>query len=205
MDRSGLFSYLSAFVTIVLAVAITDMIQSTHRLIRGRTRIKWDVAQLLFAAVVAATVISEFFSLWDLFDVDKISFARLIWILLIPTLFALLAYSVLPDDVPAEGLDLRAFYVAERRSWIIIYVAANILDVLRSVDIINNLASRFHHPEWLMQYLTHAAPVMLVTFVGSGIMWWGRSRKWDLGGVILVAAAAIYGMAGWTISARPGG
>jgi hypothetical protein len=35
LDRSNLFSYLSAFVTIVLAVAITDMIQSTHRLIRA--------------------------------------------------------------------------------------------------------------------------------------------------------------------------
>jgi hypothetical protein len=121
MDKSGLFSYLSAFVTIVLAVAITDMIQSTHRLIRGRERVKWDVVPLVFAGVVAANVVSEFFSLWDLFDVSKISFARLLWILLIPTLLALLAYSALPDEVPAEGLDLRLFYRAERKSWIIIY------------------------------------------------------------------------------------
>ena len=204
MDKSGLFSYLSAFVTIVLAVAITDMIQSTHRLIRSRARIKWDAAQLLFAVVVAATIVSEFFSLWDLFNVSTISFARLIWILSIPTLFALLAYSVLPDDVPAEGLDLRAFYVAERRPWIIIYAAANILDVVRSVDIINDLATRFHHSEWMMQYLRHAATFMLVTLIGLGIMWWARSRRWDLAGVVLVAVAAIYGMASWTISAKPG-
>ncbi|MEO7865640.1 MAG: hypothetical protein ABIR63_07245, partial [Sphingomicrobium sp.] len=176
MGKSDLFSYLSAFVTIVLAVAITDMIQSTHRLIRGRERIKWDVAPLLFAAVVAATVVSEFFSLWATFDVSIISFARLMWILLIPTLFALLAYSVLPDNVPADGLDLRAFYLAERKAWIIIYVAANLLDVVRSVDITNDLATRYHHPEWVMEYLAHAAKPLSVIAIGFGIMWWGRSR-----------------------------
>lgn len=204
MNKSDLFSYLSAFVTIVLAVAITDMIQSTHRLIRGRQRIKWDVAQLLFAAVVAATVVSEFFSLWDLFDVSRISFARLMWILLIPTLFALLAYSVLPDDVPADGLDLRKFYVAERKSWIIIYASATLLDVLRSVDVINDLAIRFHHPEWVMQYVAHTAMLLPLTLIGLWIMWSGWSRRWDLLGVILVAAAAIYGLFGWTIEAKPG-
>lgn len=205
MNQSGLFSYLSAFVTIVLAVAMADMIQSTHRLIRGRERIKWDVAHLLFAATVAATVVSEFFSLWDLFDVSKITFARLMWILLIPTLFALLAYSVLPDDVPADGLDLRAFYLAERKSWIIIFAAATLLDVVRNVDVVNGLATRHHHPEWVMEYLAHAATLLSVFVIGLWLMWWGRSRRWDLAGVLLVAAASIYGMSGWTISAKPGG
>lgn len=191
MNKSDLFSYLSAFVTIVLAVAITDMIQSTHRLIRGRQRIKWDVTHLIFAAIVAAAIVSEFFSLWGLFEVSKISFARLMWILLIPTLFALLAYSVLPDDVPADGLDLREFYVAERKSWIIIYTAATLLDVVRSVDVINDLATRFHHPEWVTEYLVHTAKHLPVTLIGLGIMWSGRSRRWDLIGVLLVAAAAI--------------
>ena len=204
MNKSDLFSYLSAFVTIVLAVAITDMIQSTHRLIRGRERIKWDVAPLLFAAVIAAAVVSEFFSLWDLFDVSKISFARLMWILLIPTLLALLAYSVLPDDVPADGLDLRVFYVAERKSWIIIYAAATLLDVVRSVDVINGLATRYQHPEWVMDYLAHTAKPLAVTVIGLWLMWSGRSRRWHLAGVLLVAAAAIYGFSIWTISAKPG-
>lgn len=204
MEKSDLFSYLSAFVTIVLAVAITDMIQSTHRLIRGRARIKWDAAALLFAAVVAANVVSEFFSLWDLFDANRISFVWLMWILLIPTLFALLAYSVLPDDVPAEGLDLRIFYVAERKTWIVIYASATLLDVVRSVDIVNDLATRFHHPEWVMQYVTHTAKVLPITLIGLWLMWSGWSRRWDLAGVLLIAAAATYGLLTWIIEVKPG-
>jgi hypothetical protein len=204
VNKSDLFSYLSAFVTIVLAVAMTDMIQSTHRLIRGRGWIKWDVAPLLFAAVVAATVVSEFFSLWTLFDVSKITFPRLMWILLIPTLFALLAYSVLPDDVPEEGLDLRAFYLAERKSWIVIYAAAYVLDIVRSVDVINDLGTRSNHPEWVTEYLLYASKVVAGTAVGLYLMWSGRSRGWALAGVFIVAAAAISSLLLWTIEAEPG-
>ncbi|MEO6434070.1 MAG: hypothetical protein ABIO29_08875, partial [Sphingomicrobium sp.] len=65
-------------------------------------------------------------------------------------------------------------------------------------------ATRYHHPEWVMEYLAHAAKPLSVIAIGFGIMWWGRSRRWDLAGVLLVAAAAIYGMSEWTISAKPG-
>ena len=204
MGKSDLFSYLAAFVTIVLAVAITDMIQSTHRLIRGRCRIQWDVTPLIFAAIVAVSIVSEFFSLWATFNVSEISFARLIWILLIPTLLALLAYSVLPDDVPTDGLDLKGFYLSERKTWIIIYAVATLLDVVRSVDVINNLAGRSQHPEWITRYLAHTAKPLSVTLIGLWLMWSGWSRWWHLAGVLFVAAAAIYGYSIWTISAKPG-
>ena len=103
VNNSDLFSYLSAFVTIVLAVALGDMIQSTHRLIRARRRVKWDVLPLIFAATVAALLVSEFFSLWGGFAVTKITFPRLIWMLAVPTLTALLAYSALPDEIPQRA------------------------------------------------------------------------------------------------------
>jgi hypothetical protein len=108
----------------------------------------------------------------------------------------------LPDDVPAEGLDLRSFYLTERKSWIVIFGTANLLDVVRSVDVIQRLASRYHHPEWVPEYLLHAAATLSLTLVGLGMMWWGRSRRWDLAGVLLVAAVAAYGLSMWTIQAR---
>ncbi len=96
---------------------------------------------------------------------------------MIPTLMALLAYSVLPDEVPAEGLDLRAFYVTERKSWIVIYLSAALLDVVRSVDIVNQLGLRFNHPEWMMEYLRHRAMTLPITLIGLALMWSGRSRR----------------------------
>jgi hypothetical protein len=197
VNRSDLFSYLSAFVTIVLAVAITDMIQSTHRLIRARARVKWDAAHLIFAMLIAASVISEFFSLWATFDVSKVTFLRLMWMLVIPTLFALLAYSVLPDDVPEQGLDLRDFYVGERRTWVVIFGLAAILDVVRSLLILGEKRA------WVLEYLQYVAMFLPPVLAGLWLMWVGWSRRWDLVAVLLVALTAGYTMAVWTISAKP--
>ena len=198
MNQSDLFSYLSAFVTIVLAVAITDMIQSTHRLIRARKRVKWDAAHLIFSALVAATVVSEFFSLWDTFAVTTVTFLGLMWILVIPTLFALLAYSVLPDEVPEEGLNLRDFYVRERKTWVVIYLSAALLDVVRSVVLISQ------RREWVLEYFGYVAILLPPALLALWLMWVGRSRRWDLVAVLLLAALATYSMAVWTITAKPG-
>ena len=196
VNQSDLFSYLSAFVTIVLAVALGDMIQSTHRLIRARRRVKWDVVPLIFAATVAAGVASEFFSLWDTFAVPKITFWRLIWMLIVPTLYALLAYAALPDEIPSEGLDLTKFYSDERRSWVIYYGLAIVLDMIRSLEFLA------HNPDWVIEYLKYVAPRIPFYAVALTFMWIGRSRRWDVVGVVLLAAMSFYGMSSWTISLR---
>jgi hypothetical protein len=134
LDQGNLFSYLSAFVTIVLAVAMADMIHSTHRLIRARAKVKWDALPLVFAAIVVLFLITEFFSLWTRFDVTEVSMLRLLWLLATPTVFAFLAYSALPDEVPAEGLDLSEFYFSQRRLWAVMYATSALLDLMRSLE-----------------------------------------------------------------------
>jgi hypothetical protein len=134
LDQGNLFSYLSAFVTIVLGVAMADMIHSTHRLIRARAKVKWDALPLVFAAIVVLFLITEFFSLWTRFDVAEVSMLRLLWLLATPTVFAFLAYSALPDEVPPEGLDLTEFYFSQRRLWAVMYAAGALLDLMRSLE-----------------------------------------------------------------------
>lgn len=197
MNQSDLFSYLSAFVTIVLAIAITDMIQSTHRLIRARRRVKWDMAPLIFAGAIAIAVLSEFFALWDTFAVTTITFPRLLWMLLVPTLAALLAYSALPDDVPQDGLDLREFYTSERRTWVVMMALLIVFDIARSVELIS------HRRDWVIEYAMFVGKLLPFTIAGLILMWIGRSRRWDLVGVLLVAAVATYANMSWVISARP--
>lgn len=199
MNRSDLFSYLSAFVTIVLAVAITDMIQSTHRLIRARKRVQWDLATLIFAALIAALTVSEFFSLWAIFDVEKIAFPGLMWILVVPTLTALLAYSVLPDEVPEQGLDLREFYISERKTWVVILGAAIFLDIVRSFVLLS------HNSEWVIEYAGHVAMRLPPDILALWLMWVGWSRRWDLLAVLLLTARMTHGIVGWTINSTAAG
>ena len=198
MGQSDLFSYLSAFVTIVLAVALTDMIQSTHRLIRARHRVKWDALPLLFAAIIAVAVVSEFFSIWSGLAITEVSMPRLLWMLAVPTMFALLAYSVLPDEIPAEGIDLTAFYFSERRVWSVMFAAASLFDMARSIE---SLAS---HGSPVVHYFEFVWVSEFIGLVGICTMYFARSRRWSWVGVLLLAGDVLLGTIGWTIRAKAG-
>lgn len=198
MGQSDLFSYLSAFVTIVLAVALTDMIQSTHRLIRARHRVKWDALPLLFAAIIAVAVVSEFFSIWSGLAITQVSMPRLLWMLAVPTMFALLAYSVLPDEIPAEGIDLTAFYFSERRVWSVMFAAASLFDMARSIE---RLAS---HGSPVVHYFEFVWVSEFIGLVGICTMYFARSRRWSWVGVLLLAGDVLFGTIGWTIRAKAG-
>lgn len=204
MGQSELFSYLSAFVTIVLAVALGNMIQSTHQLIRARHRVKWDALPLLFAAIIAVLVVSEFFSLavvrgelgralWSGLAISQVSMARLLWMLAVPTMFALLAYSVLPDEIPAGGIDLTAFYFSERRVWAAIFALASLLDMARSIELFVS------HGMPVTSYIAAVWASEVVVYAGLAIMFFSSSRRWNWLGVLIIAGAVIYGTMDATI------
>jgi hypothetical protein len=193
VQRAELFSYLSAFVTIVLAIAMTDMIQSTHRLIRSRAQIKWDALPLVFAAIVALFVITEFFALWTRFNVAEVTMLRLLWLLATPTLFTLLAYSVLPDDVPSEGVDLTAFYWSQRRVWAVMYAAAALLDLARSLEPVVFRGEAFARSEWVPALFTVAM------LVGPALMFFSNSRRANWLGVLWLVPFVALATVDWSI------
>jgi hypothetical protein len=58
-----LFAYLAAFVSVVLALAVSDLLQSLHRLIRARKRVRWSLTAILAAGLVFLAILEEFFGL----------------------------------------------------------------------------------------------------------------------------------------------
>lgn len=193
MQRAELFSYLSAFVTIVLAVAISDMIHSTHRLIRARAKVKWDALPLVFAAIVALFVLTEFFALWTRFNVSEVTMPRLLWLLATPTIFTLLAYSVLPDEVPREGLDLTAFYFSERRVWAVMYAICAGFDLARSLEVVV-LEGRLPGREQIVP-----AVFTGIMLVGPAIMYFANSRRANWIGVLWLVPFAALATVDWSI------
>lgn len=114
MSPGDLFAYLSAFVTIVLALAVGDMVQSTHRLIAARERVRWHPLPAVSAALVFLMLVSEFFSLAQIFDHRTISYFGVLGLLAVPLSASLAAFAALPDHVPDEGVDLLTFYDRNR-------------------------------------------------------------------------------------------
>ena len=126
-----LFSYLSAFVTIVLALGLSDLLTSGHRLLRKARAIQWAVLPVAAALFVLLALFSEFFTMWSLTEVERVSFGGLV-LHMLPTIFIFLAASaVLPDEVDEAPFDLDAFYFAQRRYFYLTLSLAFLSDIPR--------------------------------------------------------------------------
>lgn len=129
-----LFSYLSAFVTIVLALGLSDLLISFHRLMRAGKAVRWSGLPIAAALFVLLALLTEFFSMWGLVAVERVSFVGLVFHLL-PTFFIFLAASAaLPDDLGEGRFDLDAFYFAQHRYFYITLGLAFLGDAPRALE-----------------------------------------------------------------------
>jgi hypothetical protein len=109
------FEYLTAFVAILIGLAVADLATSLHRLMRARDRVKWDWATPAAAAMVAIQVMAQFWVFWFSRSERGYTFASIFALTCVLALVFLIASAVLPDEVPVEGIDLKAFYEKNRR------------------------------------------------------------------------------------------
>lgn len=129
-----LFSYLSAFVTIVLALGLSDLLISFHRLMRHGRAVRWSGLAVAAALFVLLALLTEFFSMWSLVEVERVSFVGLVFHLL-PTFFIFLAASaVLPDEIGEGSFDLDAFYFSQQRYFYLTLCFAFLGDAPRALE-----------------------------------------------------------------------
>jgi len=194
MVQAGtLFGYLAAFITVLLAIAVGDMAVSLHRLLRARRRVKWHSLPLVAGFVVLLILLTNFFAIWQLTGTQRMTFLELCWLLVPQFLYFLTASAVLPDEIPAKGLDLFDFYMGERRYFFMLLLLAVIVEV---VDGTVRLGLFEQDPQ---RYLTHYLPLNLVSFLSLLAMIWRREKwvHWTAMGILLVVA--YFGVLGWQI------
>lgn len=180
MSKADLFAYLASFVSIILAIALTDMIHSMHRLLKFRHKVKWDPLILMLALTVFVLVLWQFFGLWGDARYGSLSFNGLLALILVPTIYTFAAFAVLPDEVPPEGIDLRAFYFENRRYLVVLLALATLGDLIRNIrfGIMNDVL-------WRTDYLVVSAVSFGVGFAALAVMY--RSRSWYANLIAIVA------------------
>lgn len=109
------FEYALGLISILMSLALADMVMCFHRLMRHARTVKWDGRVLVAAALVLVEIIRIWFAQWTLRDYDvalgfPVYFALFVHILLL----VLVAAACLPDDVGPE-CDLGRFYDGNRR------------------------------------------------------------------------------------------
>ena len=142
------FEYITAIVAVVIGLAIADMATSLHRLLRHRKVVRWDWV----APLAALMILAELFNLWwrwHGFTGKSIGevvpyFAELI-------LIYLAACITLPDEIPADGVDLGRYFDDNRgyfwfvySSYVALYMVLTTIKGLQHGQSASDLWSRYY-------------------------------------------------------------
>src|SRR5262245_60840692 len=108
------FQYLLGLVSILVSLAIADLVKSLHGLLRARVRIRWHWHPLA-AALLVLLAILEFW--WKFYRIGRIEvwsqYGLFLLLILHLILLFLLASSALPDDAQDER-NLEEYYERNR-------------------------------------------------------------------------------------------
>ena len=178
-----LFAYLAAFVTVVLALAISDLVQSVHRLIGARDRVQWSLTALIAAATVFLAILEEFFGLWRLVGIERFTYLDLLILILPPILLSLAAMAVLPDEVPAGNFDLADYYMANRRLvWLLLglWVLAIFVRLADMLQLATGRAVTLREAASLLPWQT--VPLLFLLL----LLGWSRDMRVQLAGAVAI-------------------
>lgn len=103
------FSYTSMLASIIIGLALVDILMSFNRLIRAGKAVRWHWAAPAATVVVVMTVMQIW---WGLYrpEADSTTIGQFLLAFVALVILFLLAAAALPDEVPAEGIDLKAYY-----------------------------------------------------------------------------------------------
>ena len=117
------FEYALVLISILMGVALADIVVSLHRLIRSRQPVEWDGRVIIAASLVMLEVIRMWFAQWTGRDLAiAITFGVYLGGVRQILLLVLLAYASLPDDLD-ESCDLGEFYERNRRYFWCVFAA----------------------------------------------------------------------------------
>ena len=170
------FEYITALVAVVIGLAIADLATSLHRLLRHRKVVRWDWVSPLAALVILA----ELFNLWWRWrGFEGRTIGEVLPYFLALILIYLAASITLPDEVPAEGLDLGRYFDEHRSYFWLVYPSYVAL-------MVTLLAIRYlHHGHSVAQLWSKYYFDCLWVVVAYAMIF--VRRRWVSGAVLLVA------------------
>jgi hypothetical protein len=125
------FSYLTVLVSIILGLAIQQVLQGYRALILSRRRIRFYAPPLIWSVLLLAMVTQHWWSSFALADRSEWSFALFATILVQTALIYMMTAIVLPDIPADEPIDLRDHYYREAPSFFGIAIAAILWSLFR--------------------------------------------------------------------------
>jgi len=155
------FSYLSVLLSIILGLALTQLLQGLRGIALHRARVVswWPV--LTWTGILMLVFVQSWWAMFGLRQHTGWVFVQFFTVILHTVLLYMLAALVLPDITGKETTDLRAHYFAQRRLFMLTLLATAGVSVLKDVVIDGRLPT-FPNLGFHLGYLA-AATIGLLT------------------------------------------
>lgn len=125
------FSYLSVLLSIILGLAITQVLQGYRLLMLGRERVTLYAPPLILSAIMLLFATQSWWSSFGLASHSEWEFASFFVILFQTILIYMMAAIVLPDVPTDQQTDLRVHYYREHRAFFGLFVTVLFVSVLK--------------------------------------------------------------------------
>lgn len=117
------FEYTSVMASIIVGLALVDILVSLNRLIRAGGSVRWHWAAPATALLVSLTIIQIWWGSYSPQDA-AMTIGQFLPLLVELVILFLLAAAALPDEIPPGGLDLRIYYDRNGRYFWSLFTAA---------------------------------------------------------------------------------
>jgi len=153
-------AYVAAFASIILALAVADLATSMHRLLRARQRVQWDWLPLAAALLILIATVHFWWLFFEIWSVgSKYTLGGFLPDFVTLLLLFFIASAALPDEVPAEGLDLRAYYLENHVYFWTLFL---LLVISTSATLLIHRANPATTPSEVVRWILQSGNVTLV-------------------------------------------
>ncbi len=172
------FGYLSVLLSIIIGLAITQLLQGFRALVLSRSRLVVYPAPIIWAATLVLIAVQTWWAMFGLRDVTTWTFLKFAIVLAQTIVLYMLAGLVLPDFTGDAPVDLRDHYYAHRRVFFGVAVASALISLGKDLVLSGHLPDAPNvgfHVVFILTAITAAvtarewyhrllAPAMLLVF-----------------------------------------
>lgn len=181
------FEYLAIFYGIVVGLALENVASSFHRLLAAGKRVRWHWMAPTNAIGSATATLGQFWLWWVARDM-KIPNPRFVTFLpgaVTAILLYLVCAATLPDDVPAEGIDLREFYFSTRRQFWSLVAAVGLIGMIGEIWA---LARTGFDPRFVVFHTPILIGSLVVAMLAASLIY-VRASWWHAVGIVAITTA----------------
>jgi hypothetical protein len=133
------FSYLSVLLSIILGLAITQVLQGLGRLMQARARVTPYWPPVVLAVMLLVSFVQSWWAMFGLRSYGDWTFIRFA-VVLLQTVFSYLQAALILPEIPAEGrFDLRERYFADARWLFAMVIAGTVTSLLKDLALNGSL------------------------------------------------------------------